>query len=283
MHLGSLPFSTALTPRVNSVIRLEMKLWMGIGVGVLISNSLMAMSFQPDLYTEQAFLGRESVVQQSTRLRVYENTRTVGPHPYGLAGSELMMSGLTSDPLDPGGSYAYGGAGLRFFRGPFNWFNEVRGRAFYKKSPNVKNTQEAIDLRSLIVLNSFSETPLTENSDFRFIFEPYLEILYTSADFNNVISNGYLRTGVRYRIDQGVALDLLAEPYASFDRVRHFYNNRAELKPTVRFQVNGPGLSGSLLVSYLWNSYFDRGDFDNNPYQNRNQGMRVLAVFGAIF
>ena len=259
-----------------------MKLWLGIWVGFLLSNSLMAMSFQPDLYTEQAFLGRESVVQQSTRLRVYENSGS-GAHPYGLFGSELMMSGLTDNPLDPGGSYAYGGAGFRFFRGPFNWFNEVRGRAFYKSAPNVKNTQELIDIRSLIVLNHFLEVPLAESSDLRFIFEPYLEMLYTSADFNNVIGSGYVRTGLRYHIDKGVALDLLAEPFATFDRVRHFFNNRTELKPTVRFQVNGPGLSGSLLVSYLWNSYFDRGDFEVNPYKNRNQGMRVLAVFGAIF
>ncbi len=240
------------------------------------------MSFQPDLYTEQAFLGRESVVQQSTRLRLYENSGTVFL-PYGLVGSELMMSGLTADPLDAGGSYAYGGAGFRIQRGPFNWFNEARGRAFYKNAPNPQNTQETLDVRSIIVLNHIVEKPLATGSSFSFVFEPYMEILYTSADFNNVISAGWLRTGLRYRADKSVALDLLAEPFATFDRVRHFFNNRAELKPTVRLLVNGPNFSGSLLVSYLWNTYFERGDFDNNPYKNRGQGMRVLAVFGAIF
>jgi hypothetical protein len=263
-----------------------MKLWFVISLSLFLSNSLMAMSFQPDLYTEQAYLGRESVIQQTTRLRLYENSSTAtGARvlPYVTAGSELIMSGIAQNPLDSGGSYAFGGVGFRLSRGPMAWFNEVRGRGFYKFAPNPKNTHESFDVRSLIVLTHLTEAPLATDSAFRLVFEPYMEILFTSADFNNVISAGWIRTGLRYRLDKGVALDLLAEPYVTFDRVHHFFNNRADIKPTLRFQVNAPNLSGSLLVSYLWNTYFARGDFENNPYKNRNEGLRVLAVFGAVF
>ncbi len=240
------------------------------------------MSVMPELYTEQAYMARESVASQSTRFRLFESSQE-RLRPYLTAGSEMMTSGLGNTALDAGGSYAYGGVGIRLGRGPFQWLNEVRARAFYVNRPHPLNTQENFDVRSLIVLAHMLEAPLAGGSQFAFLFEPYFELLYTSADFSNVISSGYLRTGVRYRLDKAVNLDFFLEPYATFDRVRHFYNNRADIKPTLRLQANSGAVSGSLLVSYLWNKYFDRGDFDANPYRLRNEGVRILAVVGATF
>ena len=256
-----------------------MKTWLAVITVLILSNSLNAMNLLPDLYTEQAFLARENVVQQTTRLRLFETSQE-RVRPYLTAGSELMTAGSGSSSLDTGGSYAYAGGGVRLGRGAFQWLNEVRVRGFYKSRPN---TRETFDVRSLIVLAHLLEAPLLSGSAFAFLFEPYFELLYTSADLNNVISAGYIRTGVRYRLDKSVAMDLFLEPYATFDRVHHFYNNRADIKPTFRLQLNSGTIGGSLLISYLWNSYFDRGDLDVNPYRLRNEGVRVLAVVGATF
>lgn len=259
-----------------------MKTWLGLLTVLILSNSAIGMNLLPELYTEQAFLARESVVQQTTRLRLFESTLERF-RPYVTAGSEMMSGGPNATTLDIGGSYAYGGIGLRIGRPNFQWFNELRGRAFYTYRPSALNSQEALDYRSLIVLSHQVVAPLASGSDFSFLFEPYMEILYTSGDFNNVISAGYARTGVRYRLNPQMVLDAYVEPYAVFDRVRHFYNNRADIKPTLRFMVNSSTVGGALMVSYLWNKYFDRGDFDPNPYRYKNEGMRVLAVLGATF
>ncbi len=259
-----------------------MKTWLGLLSVLLLTNSANGMNLLPELYTEQAFLARESVVQQTTRVRVFETTGEQF-RPYFSAGSELMSGGASATTLDIGGSYGYGGVGLRFRRSNFQWFNEVRARGFYTYKPNSLNRQELVDVRSLIVLAHLLEVPLAEGSQFSFLLEPYFELLYTSADFHNVISAGYVRTGMRYRFSRNIALDMFAEPYATFDRVHHFFNNRSDIKPTIRLTINSDSISGSLLVSYLWNHYFDVGNFEPNPYVNKNEGMRILAVLGAVF
>ncbi len=241
--------------------------------------ALAAYPVNTALYAEQAYLGRENVMSNSLRVRTGKQI-TDDLTPYAQGGSELLTSGLDGTTLDPGGSFAYLGSGMRWSLGKVSQYGELRARTFY--SPSAATDQRPLDLRGLAVFGDFYQTkPSGLWSGF---VEPYSELVYTSGDIDNVILSGFVRGGARLSANQGLMLRFFPRALCErWIRVRHYYNNRADIKPSVRFMVSSSSLNVSVTASYLFNTYFAFGNYEANPYQGRASGPRVLAVVSGQF
>lgn len=237
-------------------------------------------AFHADFYSEQAYLSRENVIVNQVRVRGLTDS-TAALVPYLQVGSELMTAGAGTDTLDPGASYAYAGPGARWTLGKVALFGELRARKFYTDRPSPQNLQHVLDARAVLVYGDYIDKRLGGAGSPASLFtEVYTEGVYTSADFNNLIFAGFARSGIRLQTTSSTTLDFFLEPFVTLDRVGHYYNNRADLKPSVRFLYFAGGFDLGLIGSYVMNTYFSRGTFDPNPYAGKPDGMRVLAVFG---
>lgn len=246
---------------------------------LFVCNSVWAVSFHQNLYTEHAVVNREERLTSSIRVRG-EAEVARGIAPYLQLGSELSTLSQQIGNIDTF-SYAYGAPGLKLAYGSFALYNEVRFRSYYKESRFGNQTK--VDGRALLVYGDFFSYPIAPSSFlFRFA-EPYSETLFTTADKNNIIESAYVRLGLRAVWEPKLYTDLFLEPYVTLDTGRHFYNNRADLKLSARvgYQINP--ISISFITSALYNTYFGRGDAEANPYRDKNLGARFLLVVGGDF
>lgn len=242
------------------------------------AHSAGAIGFHQNLYSEHAFLNREELVTSSIRVRGEAEVWN-GVSPYFQLGSELSTLSAHYGAVDIF-SHLYAAPGLKFQYGQVALFNEMRVRGYYK--PQIKN-RSIVDVRSLFVYGDFFIFPIVPTSFvFRFA-EPYSETLFTSIDRNNVVNASYIRLGLRAVWAPRTFTDLFVEPYVTLDSVRHYYNNRADLKLSFRFIHQMTPLQISLISSVLYNTYFDRGDLERNPYQDKSTGVRFLLVIGGDF
>lgn len=229
-----------------------------------------------DLYSENAWSLREDQAVSSLRLRT--ERPDVLFLPFLTAGTELYTAGLGDYHLDPL-SYFYGGGGLRLGNGPLSLRSELRFRKRFNESPFTAFS--TIDWRTTLVAGDVRVRELARN--IALFIEPYSETVLTSADAFNVIETAYVRGGLRYRLLPYTELDLLVEPWASVDTQRHFYYNAANLKTGLRLQ-RGLGLFNlQLFATYVWQTYFARGDAELNPLAQRSEGFRALLVLGGYF
>lgn len=234
-----------------------------------------------ELYTENVYLGREKAVQSSLRVRA-QGELAKDLLPFLQVGNELLTGSLSDLAFDALGSFAYAGPGIRFNLAPLSFIQELRFRQFYRsRAATPQYSQQLMDVRSLVVFGLWRETSLSETLGLSLFAEPYAEGVYTSADLDNLIFAGYVRLGGRWKAFDKASLDVFVEPFVTLDRVRHFFNNRADVKPSVRFKYGSNDLNVSLTASYLFNHYFARGNFENNPFREINSGFRFLAVLGA--
>ena len=224
-----------------------------------------------ELYSEQTYLSQQETLTSHLRLRA-ESSVTEVLTPYLQLGNEL--SSKVTDPFNfDSASYVHVGPGLHVKLGKFSLYGEARVRKFYQDS-----SRPNLDIRSLIVFGDFIEW--VDSKDWSRFVELYSETVYTSADSHNVIHSSFARTGLRRRLSLNTSLDFFFEPFVTLDRVKHYYNNRADLKVSARVNHRISAINVSLVGSYLQNFYFSRGDQSNNPYGATASGARVLLVVG---
>jgi hypothetical protein len=228
-----------------------------------------------DLYSEQAYLSRETTLNSSIRFR---SETILTPHlsPYLQLGNELITKAQNLNRLDTS-SYAYAAPGLKGSMGGVSLFGEVRFRQFYVPG-GAPGTNGLADGRATLVYGEFLEGSFTQL--FRKFLEIYSETVFTSADSYNVIQATFLRAGLRKTLASHTFADLFLEPFITLDRVGHFYNNRSDLKVSLRIQQWAGPVSFSLIASFLANLYFPYAKADPNPYAGRTLGTRLLLVVG---
>ncbi len=227
-----------------------------------------------EFYAEQTFQSRQQLFSTSLRARrSFLETQTLAP--VLSVGAELQNY-LESVHAGPGDSYVYASPGLKASFGSLFLLTEARARLFADSNA----ADPAGDWRTLLVFARGYESPLSRG--LLFFNEIYSEALLSSADGWNTTASGFARLGIRHRFGSTFA-DVFMEPFAAVDRVRHYYNNRADLKLTVRVQRETEGLTIGLQASCVANTYFTRGDFEPNPFSKRSVGCRVLGVIGGLW
>lgn len=246
---------------------------------LLVCQSAGAVSYHQNLYSEHAVVDREERFSSSVRVRG-EAEVVSWFSPYLQMGSELSIPTYQMNNMD-NFSYGYAAPGIKFGYGPFALYNEARFRGYYKQSGSVG--QSTADYRSLFVYGDFFSFPIAA-STFLFRFaEPYSETLFSSADKNNITNSTSLRLGVRGAWTPKTFTDVFVEPYVTLDTARHFYNNRTDVKLSLRIMQQIDPIQISLISSVLYNAYFSRGDFERNPYPNRSPGVKFLLAVGGDF
>lgn len=257
--------------------------WLGLAMLFCIPwEYASAVPIKTEVYTENVYLGRENAVQSSLRVRAHGELGVPNLLPFLQVGNEFLTGSLKDIAVDALGSYAYAGPGLRYNLAPFAFIQELRFRQFYRtRPPDPIYSQQLVDVRSLVVFGMWKEVPVQDELKISLFAEPYAEGVFTTADRDNIVLAAYVRLGSRWRAFDKASVDVFVEPFVTLDRVRHFFNNRADVKPSLRFRYGSPDLNVSLTASYLFNRYFARGDFENNPFKDINSGFRFLAVLGA--
>lgn len=231
--------------------------------------------YRGDFYAEQSYQSR--LQQSATSLRQRNEFLQVGRiSAYATIGAELQNfdQAKFSGPAD---SYLYATPGIKSAWGNLSLFVEPRLRYY----PDPKSQDRTIDLRTLVVYGTQIEGPAW--GSFVAFGEFYGESLLTSADRWNLIGNAFVRAGIRYKLAAQTFADLFVEPFLALDTVRHYYNNRSDIKLTFRLQGNFSGLQLGLQTSFVKNTYFSRGNFEPNPFQQNNVGIRVLGVVGGLW
>jgi len=246
----------------------------------LVTNLVLADSFQ--LYSESSSLGREQSISNQTRLRYVLSQNEFPIKPVLQVGHDLIGYWGKAQPLDPNASYAYLSPGLQFRYGRFQLNVENRFRAFYPQNWGLyaRNTG-TYDFRTVAVLGDFQQTSL--GLGFSAFVESYADAVLTSADQWNLIATSFVRLGTRYAVLNSLLVDAYLEPFISWDRLGHFYYNRADIKPSLRVQWLTQGVSVSVIGSWLWNTYISRAANERNPYQDIPSGFRLLLVVGGEF
>jgi hypothetical protein len=241
------------------------------------------LSSHLDLYSEHTFDGREEMAASSLRLR--NEFQVPSPVlPYLAGGEEIQTPGFGAYYLDPGSSYVYGAPGLYVpIVGALSFRSELRVRKYLSDVDQGQLPYNVLDFRSMLVWGALFEQPTQLPLGPRLFEEMYSEAVFSSTDYNNLISASYFRTGLRFSVTKSTLLDVLVEPFLTLDRIGHYYNNRAELRGGFRVvQSLGP-VALSLTGYYAGNQYFSYAKFDNNPYQGHDSGFRALLVVGGYW
>ena len=236
--------------------------------------------FQTSVYSESAYLSGSALGFNTIRVRA-GSPLTAFLTPYFQVGQELTTIQGRVDNLDGASSYAYTGPGVSFSLGKFTLYGEARFRQFYSNvDPNAPG-MGVFDGRGLLVYGDFFSHPFFGTSEFDWFAELYSETVFSSADSDNVINTDFARAGIRWKALNRLNVDFFVEPFLTLDRIRHYYYNRTDFKPSLRVQYYTESFSIGIIGSYMWNQYFARGDYEPNPFLHTPAGFRGLLVVGA--
>lgn len=242
--------------RVRNLYRVLLSL--GVSVSVFAGTQKGTGNFNTEIYTEQGYLSQDDSLISSLRVR------------------ELMPLGLNVKPFlqlgSEGTSFFYFGPGVSWGFSHITTLLEWRERAFYKIVSDEPNR----DLRASLIYNQqwfyqFAKSWSTYQ-------EIYTEAVLTSAEDNNALVSGWLRSGIRQSRLSPVVIDLFLEPFASTDTLGRVYNRRVELRPSVRALYSLSklyfGITGSYVIPIS-------GKMDSQgQWIDRGAGLRVLAILG---
>jgi len=225
------------------------------------------------LYSEQSFNGRKNILSSHLFLRTELPLNTY-VHPYLQLGSEAQSFAPTPINFEPG-SFVYLSPGIRLsLTRAISIHLQPRIRHFFQSSD-----LPTLDARALLILNYFSKSPISSKEIATFL-ELYSETVFTSADSNNLIQASFLRYGLRLPASKSLWFDLFVEPFATIDRLGHYYNNRADLKLSLRTQVTPGSLTIGLTTSILYNTYFATDSLETNPFRYKDFGGQALLTIG---
>jgi hypothetical protein len=108
--------------------------------------------------------------------------------------------------------------------------------------------------------------------------EVYAEGVLSSADQWNVIGTAFARGGIRWLLAASTYFDFFAEPFVTLDRVGHFFNNRAALRPGVRLGTQLGTVSLAVLAHAGPHRHFPTQE--PNPQVDGTSRESILLVVG---
>lgn len=242
---------------MKEFLNVRISVIVGLWLSLLFLNDTRANALQTELYSEQGYLLQDETPISSLRVRELI--------PLGLGFRPFLQLG------SEGTSFFYYGPGVSWgFKG-LRTVLEWRERGYYQPSSSAVR-----DLRASIIFNQQWLSELFKHwSSYQ---ELYSEGVLSSAEGNNTIFSGWVRSGIRQTQWSPLVFDLFLEPFGSGDTLGRKDNRRIELRPSVRAQYQFSrfylGLSGAYVIPIYGKTQID------GSWLDRKSGIRVLAVLG---
>lgn len=197
---------------------------------------------------------------------------------YVLAGEESAAQTATPFYMKMG-AFAYAGPGVKLSWGNLMLFTDVRFRKFLVVDPSPNAPLPPLtDFQMVLAYDDYWYTAFSDQPLITGFAEVYSESAFTTADYSNIVHNTMFRVGTETPIIDKAYLGAYVEPNLFLDRIGHFYNNRADMRFSLRIRYAPRPLSFSLSASYLFNTYINVKRFENYGPPDRNQGFTMKLL-----
>jgi hypothetical protein len=223
----------------------------------LIAKGETLQGPRAEFFSEGAYLSNSATLTNSVFARAFAKV-TTSIHPFVQLGTEQTVAEQTTADL-------YFAPGVKLNADLLKIYGEHR---LHQRTADNSNLHE---WRVLFVVGKTLEFPTPIHSSVSAFWEPYSELLLSTAHENQVLFQGFSRVGIKYQVGAKTFTDLFVEPYLSFLQNTSGDSNSFQIRPSVRARTCFENICLSLSAARMIPTGVDS-----------DQGFRFLANLGGM-
>ncbi|NBX76991.1 MAG: hypothetical protein EBQ92_10590 [Proteobacteria bacterium] len=210
-----------------------------------------------EFFSEGAYLSNTETLSNSVFARAFTKL-TNRVHPFLQMGTEQIAAEQTTADL-------YFSPGIKFNADLVKIYGEHR---LHQRTQENATSHE---WRVLFVIGRTVEIPTPLGTEISAFWEPYSELLLSTADENQVLFQGLSRLGIKYQLGRETSTDLFIEPFLSLLQNSVGDENHFQIRPSVRARTCFDGVCLGISAARMLPTGTDR-----------DQGFRFLATLGGM-
>jgi hypothetical protein len=223
----------------------------------LIAKGETSPGPRAEFFSEGAYLSNSATLTNSVFARAFAKV-TSSIHPFFQLGTEQTVAEQTTADL-------YFAPGVKVNADFLKIYGEHRVH-----QRNVENSNFH-EWRVLFVVGKTLEFPTAIHSSVSGFWEPYSELLLSTADDNQVLFQGFSRIGIKYQVGAKTSTDLFVEPFLAVFQNSSGDSNSFQIRPSIRARTCFENICLSLSAARMIPTGADA-----------DQGFRFLANLGGM-